>query len=156
LKVIAGKREEYYKEVKNDSNTDNGDTEDDYNKPQVLVKQLLKLHDSGQITEKHLFDHCDTVIGAGTETSSSVLSNSILLLAMHPEIQELVYQELRSVFHEQKLFVDYDEIGKLFYLEMVIKETMRLFTPVPTTARKANSDIILSSKIYLFSTKFQK
>ena len=98
------------------------------------------------MTEAKLLRNIET--SSATETSS-VLSNSLLLLTMHPEIQKLVYQELRSVFPEQQSFVDYDEIGKLFYLEMVIIETMRLFIPVPATVRKkANLDIILSRKIY--------
>ena len=113
-------------------------------KPQILIKQLFKLCDNGQITSKALFEHCDTIISAASETTSFALANTILLLAMHPEIQEKVYKELRQVFPEQESDVSYDDITNLTYLEMVIKESMRIIPVIPLILRETTSDIKLS------------
>ena len=60
------------------------------------------------------------------------------MLGIHKEVQEKLYHELFASFKE-------DESTKNFhnseYLDMVIKETLRLYTTVPFMARKANDDI---------------
>jgi len=90
------------------------------------------------------------MIAAATETTSSAIANIILLLAMHPEIQERVYQELHQVFPEQESYVSYEEMMKLNYLDMVIKETLRFISTVPMLPRKASCDLVLSSNLYSF------
>lgn len=42
---------------------------------------------------------------------------------MHPDVQEKVVQELKSVFTEDELNLKYEHLGELKYLERVIKET---------------------------------
>lgn len=53
------------------------------------------------------------------------------MLALHPECQERVFDELKNAHQTQTCDTDYDVITKLDYLEMCIKETMRLFPIAP-------------------------
>lgn len=62
------------------------------------------------------------------------------MLAMYPEIQDKVVAELREVFENVDSPVTNEDISKLTYLEMVIKESLRHFPVGPFIARKASED----------------
>lgn len=64
------------------------------------------------------------------------------MLAMHPDIQERVYQEIRS--NDDNCDPTYDTLSCLTYMEMVIKETLRHFAVGPVIGRKATANVKLS------------
>lgn len=55
-----------------------------------------------------------------------------MLLATNQEVQDKVAQELNEVFYSDNVEISYDNITKLDYLEMVIKESLRLCPVVPS------------------------
>lgn len=59
------------------------------------------------------------------------MSHVILMLAMHPEYQERAFDEIKNVHQTQTCDSDADAISNLNYLEMCIKESMRLFPVAP-------------------------
>lgn len=65
------------------------------------------------------------------------------MLAMHEEIQEKLYEEVQKVINELGGEVTENHLHRLNYLEMVVKETLRLFPVLPIHARIANEDIEL-------------
>lgn len=67
------------------------------------------------------------------------------MLAMHKNVQEKVVNELREVFSSVDDPVDYDITTKLPYLEMVIKETLRLFPISAFTLRTSVDDFELDN-----------
>lgn len=67
----------------------------------------------------------------------------VLMMAMHPEIQERVLEEMRSVFESAEEPVTQDHISQLSYLTMVLYETLRLFPITPFIAREVQEDIQL-------------
>ncbi|CAN8030675.1 unnamed protein product [Ixodes persulcatus] len=71
-----------------------------------------------------------TVLFLGSfQTSSVTLSFMSLLLAMHPEIQEKVRQEVKGAIASSGC-LDYDTVTKeLKYTRQVMYETLRLFPP---------------------------
>ena len=64
---------------------------------------------------------------AGFDTTSHTLSMVAYYLATHPEIQELAREEVDALVADlgEKEDLDYDDIGRLEYIEMVIYESMR-------------------------------
>lgn len=66
------------------------------------------------------------------------------MLAMHSDIQEKVYQEIESLDNPLKNFPDHEILCKLYYMEMVIKETMRHFPVGLIIGRQATDDVKLS------------
>lgn len=63
------------------------------------------------------------------------------MLALHPEYQEKVFQEIREIFPEQCSDVTAEDIAKFKYTEQFIKETMRFTPTVPFLTRTARKDI---------------
>lgn len=52
------------------------------------------------------------------------------MLAMHENVQHRVTEEINEVFGRNKdLIIDNEKLSELKYVEMVIKETLRLFSP---------------------------
>lgn len=93
------KRDEYFEKNKSKymENTISDDSEQSYKTPQVLIDQLFHLFYSGKFNEQVVKEQIETVLIAGNETSALTLSYTILLLAMYPDIQDRLYNELRSV-----------------------------------------------------------
>lgn len=72
---------------------------------------------------------------------------TLLMLAMHKDVQEKVVDELREVFSSADEENDFDKMSKLQYMEMVIKEILRLFPISAFTMRKTTSDFELNNFI---------
>ncbi|CAD6208036.1 GSCOCT00013998001.2-RA-CDS [Cotesia congregata] len=62
---------------------------------------------------------------AGFDTTSTLMSFVIHQLAFHQDIQEKLHQEVE--FLEE---INYEDLGKLKFLEMIILETLRFFPPI--------------------------
>lgn len=65
------------------------------------------------------------------------------MMAMHPDIQERVVNEMRSVFSSVDQEVTIDLISKLDYLHMVLSETLRLFPITPLIGREIQQTVKL-------------
>lgn len=66
-------------------------------------------------------------------------------IAKYPEVQEKCFKELREVFGDDKNTpTTLSHLNNLSYLELVVKETLRIFPSVPFIGRKANEEIELS------------
>lgn len=67
----------------------------------------------------------------------------MLMLAMFPDLQQRVYEEMKCVHLEDGVDVTQADLAHLKYLDMFIKETMRVFPSVPFLTRTIASDIKL-------------
>lgn len=83
------------------------------------------------------------IIG-GNETSALTVSFTLLAVAMHPEIQERLLDELHSVYDSPTEDTSYEHIQQLSYLDCVVKEGMRLFPVVPFMVRCVGADTPIS------------
>lgn len=64
----------------------------------------------------------------------------MLFLAMEPEYQEKLYREQIDYFGDSLRPPEEDDLKNLPYLDMVMKEAIRLCAP-PAVSRKAEEDI---------------
>lgn len=79
-------------------------------------------------TESDRFiDSISMVMGASFVTTSDALAGTLLLLAENPEIQERLYNELKSVLSSADDYVTEEECEKMPLLGLVLKEALRLF-----------------------------
>ncbi|KAF5195765.1 Cytochrome p450 [Thalictrum thalictroides] len=70
------------------------------------------------------------MFAAGSDTSSATLIWAMTELIRNPEIMKEVQNEIREIA-KGKLCITEDDLGKMHYLKMVIKETLRLHSPAP-------------------------
>lgn len=62
-------------------------------------------------------------------------------LAMYPKIQQKVFEECRAIFGDDlSRSLTMHDLNTLNYLELVIKETLRLYPSVPFFGRRMNED----------------
>jgi cytochrome P450 len=70
---------------------------------------------------------CRVFVLAATDTTSSALSRISHLLALHPDIQDKLRQELKEACEENDSEeLTHDQLGALPFLEAVCRETLRL------------------------------
>lgn len=79
-----------------------------------------------------------TFLVAGHETSAIAMTWTLHLLAHHPEIQQKVYEEVKSI--ETLDDLDVMNFSNTTYLQQVIKESLRYYPPIWNIVRLAKQD----------------
>lgn len=72
---------------------------------------------------------------AGLDTTSTLLSFASHQLAVHPEIQNRLQEEIYETLHEHGGKFTYEALNSMKYLGMVVSETLRMFPPTVTAER---------------------
>ena len=65
-------------------------------------------------------------------------------------LQERVYEELKEIFGESNRPCTFQDTLEMKYLERVIFESLRLYSPVPAIARKIKEDLRIG-KFYIYN-----
>ena len=103
-----------------------------------LLTRLVAARDpeSGRaMDDEQLVDNLLTFYLAGHETTAKALTWTLYLLARSPEWTQRLVEEIRAVTGGAP--VQAAHVEKLVLVEQVIKESMRLFPPVPIMSRQA-------------------
>ncbi|KAH9481617.1 Cytochrome P450 monooxygenase 91 [Psilocybe cubensis] len=109
----------------------------------ILLKANMKALDSDRLTDQELLGQMSTLIFAAMDTTSSALSRTLHLLAMHPDVQEKLRQELRDAKLVQDGDLAYDQLVSLPYLDAVCRETLRMYPPFSMVQRTTRQDVVL-------------
>lgn len=83
-------------------------------------------------------------LGASFETTAGAIVNILVLLGMHPDAQEKTYEEVSSIILSEEESISEEMLNQMTYLDLVIKETLRLIPNAIIFAREATEDIKLS------------
>ncbi|XP_047512614.1 cytochrome P450 4V2-like isoform X1 [Pieris napi] len=105
------------------------------------------LESSDKLSTQDLKDETNSMILAGFETTSAILSYCLVLLGTYTNVQEKCYQEINEVFGDSNRDVTKDDLPRLKYIEMVLKETMRLCPGVPYSTRVITEDVQLKNAV---------
>jgi|KBSMisStaDraftv2_1062788.scaffolds.fasta_scaffold186157_2 cytochrome P450 len=88
-----------------------------------------------------IVDNVVTFLMAGHETTSQALTWTLYLLALFPDWQEAVRQEVLSIAGARAL--GREDIGNLPLLDAVFQEAMRLYPPAPVLMRRTIRPVTL-------------
>ncbi|KAK2502976.1 hypothetical protein MC885_018043 [Smutsia gigantea] len=92
------------------------------------------------LTDMELVAQSIIFIFAGYETTSSVLSFIMYLLATHPDVQQKLQEEIDATF-PNKTLPTYDALVQMEYLDMVVNESLRLFPVAGRLERVCKEDV---------------
>jgi len=107
-----------------------------------LFSHMVFVEDEqGRMSDKQLRDEAMTLIFAGHETTAHALTWTWYLLAKNPEKVAKMRDELAKVLQGRRATVE--DLPNLPYLEMVVKESLRLLPSVWAYARQAQRDLVI-------------
>jgi cytochrome P450 len=106
---------------------DDGDRE----RPDLMAGILKHNNEDGEgITTKEVEATATVLIGAGSETTATLLSGCTGLLLQNPAVMSKLQGQLRSTF-ESADDITVTGLNKIPYIMAVLEESMRLYPPVP-------------------------
>ncbi|CAF1301007.1 unnamed protein product [Rotaria sordida] len=107
-----------------------------------LLDLLLAARDDGKqkkFTDEEIYEEAITFVSAGHETTSNLMTWALYNLAANPEVYQRCLDEVDSVMSIDNEF-NASMLSLLPYTEAVLKETLRLYPPVPLLFRTAVED----------------
>ncbi|GAB6023597.1 hypothetical protein CHUAL_008367 [Chamberlinius hualienensis] len=107
----------------------------------LLENSLQETNNSLKLSDDDIREEVDTFMFEGHDTTSVGISWSLYLIGQHPDIQQQILNEIITVLGKERKPITGDDLHKLKYLECVIKESMRLFPPVPFVGRNLSHDL---------------
>ncbi|CAG7729871.1 unnamed protein product [Allacma fusca] len=112
----------------------------------AFLDLLLNIQAAGEyeMTDEDIQAETDTFMFEGHDTTAAAISWAIYLLGLNPLQQAVVHEELDGIFGDDKTReVESADLPKLKYLEMCIKEALRLYPSVPLISRAVFQDFKL-------------
>ncbi|CAL4948617.1 unnamed protein product [Urochloa decumbens] len=127
LREIIGKREKAMK---------NGETNNDDLLGLLLESNMRESNGNAKLglTTEDVIEECKLFYFAGMETTSVLLTWTLIVLSMHPEWQERAREEVLSHFGRAK--PDFDSLSRLKTVTMILYEVLRLYPPATFIVRR--------------------
>ncbi|EFX88054.1 hypothetical protein DAPPUDRAFT_311593 [Daphnia pulex] len=108
-----------------------------------LDLMLLANKNGVELSDLDIRNEVDTFMFEGHDTTASAIVWFLYCMAINPKHQALVQEELNEVFGDSDRSCTMEDATKLKYLECCIKESLRLYPPVPIFARYMTEEIEL-------------
>ncbi|KAN0127113.1 cytochrome P450 monooxygenase [Lactarius tabidus] len=102
------------------------------------------LDGAAAITEEELIGNMSVFLLAGHETTAYTLCFTFALLALYPDEQERLYQQIKSIMADLDGMPTYEDMNRFTFSLAVLYETLRMFPPVPSLPKKAAEDTTLT------------
>lgn len=118
----------------------------------AMLDTLLGAEDDGLIDHQGICDEVNTFMFEGYDTTSTCLIFTLLMLAIHQDVQQRCLEELQQLSDNDEDLSVFD-FNNLVYLECVIKESLRLFPSVPFLGRNCIEDCVVNGLILPMNTQ---
>ncbi|XP_046658572.1 cytochrome P450 6a2-like isoform X1 [Homalodisca vitripennis] len=89
------------------------------------------------------------IFAGGFETSSTVSSTALYEMALHPDIQEKVRKEVDEVLCRHDGVITYQALKEMAYVEQVIYEALRRYSPFPILTRNCTKQYQMSDGLVI-------
>ncbi|XP_051113979.1 cytochrome P450 83B1-like [Andrographis paniculata] len=97
---------------------------------EILIELKHEKSSPIELTWNHIKGILMDIFVAGTDTAAVTVVWAMTALMKTPEVMKKLQKDVRDIAGE-KGYVNEDDIPKLLYLKVVIKETLRLYPPTP-------------------------
>jgi len=105
----------------------------------ILGMLMAASQKEGQpFTDKELRDQVVTLFFAGYETSAASMCWTHYLLGAHPQVRERVLREVDEQLGQRT--PTGEDLDRLPYLEQVLQESLRIYSPIHSLSRVASED----------------
>ncbi len=123
---------------------------------ECFMDNMVELMNAGQLTEKEVINELNVFIAAGYDTSGVTICYVLYFLSLNPEHQDKIVEELRQVIPSEfwpdtatsspqdKYQIKPIDTKQMKYMELCIKETLRLYPVLPISPRQSTKDVHLS------------
>jgi len=116
----------------------------------TVIHRAIELYEKDEISYSGLMSECSIIVVTAFETSAHTVYHTLILLAMFPDIQEKVFNEIKELLPTtEDLELTYEDLQQLVYLDRVLNESMRVITPVPLITRDTIEDLQLSNGVLI-------
>ncbi|KRF99612.1 uncharacterized protein Dwil_GK25786, isoform C [Drosophila willistoni] len=148
-KIIVQRREELLRGTPSETETSSADADVGAKRKMAFLDILLQSTvDEKPLTNLDIREEVDTFMFEGHDTTSSALMFFFYNLATHPESQQKCFEEIKSVIGtDVQTPVTYELLNKLHYVELCIKETLRLYPSVPLLGRRVVEECEINGKV---------
>jgi len=138
-KIITDRRQKLSTEKA--QNLDNLDDDDvGLKKKMCLLDVLLQSAVDGKpLSNADIEEEVDAFTFAGHDTTTNTICFTLFTIAKFPEVQRKLNEEIQQILGDGE--VTFKVINEFKYLDLVIKETMRLYPPVPIIARRLYEEV---------------
>ncbi|RZF46868.1 hypothetical protein LSTR_LSTR008249 [Laodelphax striatellus] len=117
-------------------------------KKRAFLDLLLDATESGhELSQADIREEVDTFMFEGHDTTAASIGWAIFLLGNNPEVQARVVDELNDIFGDSDRRATVQDLNNMKYLEMVIKETLRLYPSVPFIGRLVTEDMVIGDHL---------
>lgn len=141
--MIEARREEKQKMTKNGKilSDDHG-----IKKRTALLDILLdSTVDGVKLSNKDIQEETDNFMFAGHDTTTSAINFLLYNLAKHQDVQQKVYEEIKEVIGTDPTdSYTVNDLSNFKYFELVLKESLRIYSPVPIIGRYLREDVEIS------------
>lgn len=113
-----------------------------------LLDLMLDIHcQDNSLSLQDIQFQLDNFAFAGHDTVSNALAFTLVCLANYTDVQNQVRTEVNEALGDDTTDIGSEHLGKLSYTEMVIKESMRIYPPVPFTGRYLHETLTLGDHV---------
>lgn len=126
----------------------NGDEAVGTKQKMAFLDILLRSEIDGKpLSDVEILEEVTTFMFAGHDTTTAAISAICYALSRHEAVQNKLFKEIVDVFGTDKQSpITYHKLNELKYMDLVIKETLRLYPPVPAIGRRIDHDIKLGKR----------
>lgn len=108
-----------------------------------LLQLIIEAGKDENLTNDEIISQAFIFLAAGHESTAHTLTFACYLLAINPDIQQKLFQEIDSTFSLDHS-INYDILFELPYLDMVVSETLRMFPSGYFTNRDIKQDKVIN------------
>ncbi|KAH8371755.1 hypothetical protein KR093_008783, partial [Drosophila rubida] len=111
-----------------------------------LLDYMIEISDRNEdFTEEDIVNEACTFMLAGQDSVGAAIAFTISLLTQNTECQDKCREELDRIFGQSNHAPTISDLHEMRYLEMCIKEALRLYPSVPLIARKLGEEVRLGA-----------